>query len=71
MEANLIMSHLETGKMNEKFDGQDLFLVRQASRALSEVAELSKKPELLKAAQKYLKQEQREAEDAIDIAKNL
>ncbi len=65
------MPHLETGKMNEKFDGQDLFLVRQASRALQEAAELDAKPKLLKAALKYLEEEKKETNDAIDLAKNL
>ena len=65
------MPHLETGKMNEKFEGFDMFIVRQASRALNEVAELSDKPKLLKAAQKYLEVEKNEANEAIDLAKNL
>ena len=63
------MPHFET--MDEKFEGFEIYIVRQASRALQEVQELSNKPKLLAAAKKYLEKEKKEIEDALDLTKNL
>ncbi len=59
------------GTEDDKFEGFDKFVVIQGSRALQQVTELKKKPELLKAVEKYLEKELRETSGAIELADNL
>lgn len=56
---------------DEKYEGFDMYVIQQASRAVKEVQELAEKPELSKAVQKYLKEEKAEIEDAIKLTDNL
>ena len=56
---------------DEKYEGFDIYVIREASRAVKHVQELSKKKELSKAVQKYLKEEKEETEGAIKLTDNL
>ena len=56
---------------DEKFEGFDIWKIRNLAESLTRVQELKDKPEMLKAVQKYLKEEEREARQAVDLAENL
>lgn len=56
---------------DQKFEGFDIWVIRAKSEALQAVQELKEKPEMLKAVQKYIKDEIQEARGAIDLAENL
>jgi len=56
---------------DEKFEGFDFFLIKEKAHALTSVRELKDKPEMLKAVQKYLEEEAKEARGAVDLAENL
>jgi len=55
----------------EKFEGFDIWEIRTKADSLKAVQELNDKPEMLKAVQKYIKEEIQESKSAIDIAENL
>lgn len=56
---------------DEKFEGFDIWKIRSLSEALTAVQELKDKPEMLKAVQKYIREEIQEGKEKIDIAENL
>ncbi len=65
------MPHLETMEPDQKYEGFDMYLIRQGARALQEIQELAGKPEMLKAVRKYLEEEQAETKKAIELSENL
>lgn len=65
------MAHMDTVAPDQKFEGFDIWVIRQKSEALQAVQELQDKPEMLKAVQKYIREEIQEGKAAIDIAENL
>lgn len=64
------MPHLECS-MDEKYEGFDIWVIRNAAESFQKLQELKDKPEMLKAVQKYLKEEQEETKKAIDLADGL
>ncbi len=56
---------------DEKFEGFDIWKIRNKAEALQSVQELKDKPEMLKAVQKYIKEEIQEKREAVDLIENL
>ncbi len=65
------MPHVDTATPDQKFEGFDIWVIRGKAEALKAVQELDEKPEMLKAVQKYIADEIKEGQKAIDIADNL
>lgn len=55
----------------EKFEGIDIWEVRNAASTLKEAVDLGEKPELLEAAKKWLKEERMKSREAVGLADNL
>lgn len=56
---------------DEKFEGFDIWVIKDKAHALQAVQELKDKPEMLKAVQKYIKEEIAEKREAVDLIENL
>jgi hypothetical protein len=56
---------------DEKYEGFDIWVIRNAADSLKKAKELKDKPEMLKAVEKYLQEEQAEIKAAIDLGENL
>jgi len=61
----------EISSDEQKYEGFDIWKIRNLAESLEKVQELKDKPEMLKAVQKYLAEEEKEARKAIDLAENL
>ncbi len=65
------MPHVDTATPDQKFEGFDIWVIRGKAEALQAVQELKDKPEMLKAVQKYIKEEIQEKREAVDLAENI
>ena len=61
----------ESCNAEDKFEGFDVWKIRDKAEALTSVQELKDKPEMLKAVQKYLREEELKKKQAVDLAENL
>ena len=56
---------------DEKYEGFDIWKIRGAADSFKSLQEIKDKPEMLKAVQKYLKEEQDEAGKAANLIDNI
>ena len=56
---------------DEKYEGFDIWEIRSKADAVKCIQELTKKPEMQKAVQKYLREEETKAKQGVDLVENL